>query len=113
MSMDFEDEPSVVTEAIERRDAPRGPIRGMRILLPGQESAPVVEAGDNGFFVATEDLDRFAIGDSFPVTVSLEQRSFDCRVEVVRKEGDRRRGFALKIADMTRAAAKVFEAMRS
>jgi hypothetical protein len=115
MSMDdIDDEPSVVMEPVERRDAVRGPLPGMTATLPGDaEPAPVVEAGLRGLFVATGALDRFSVGDTFETVMARGEHSLACTVEVVRKENGRRQGVALRVVEMSAEAEKTFEAMRT
>jgi hypothetical protein len=115
MSIDFtDDEPSVVIEPVERRDAVRGPLPGMTATLPGAaEPAPVVEAGLRGVFVATGALDGFSVGDTFETVMARGEHSLVCTVEVVRKEKGRRHGMALRVVDMSAEAEKTFEAMRT
>lgn len=115
MSVDYsEDEPSVVIEPVERRDAVRGPIPGMTAMLPGaSEPVPVAEAGLRGLFVETRALDGFAVGHRFEITVARGEHSLACTVEVVRKENGRRHGLALRVVDISDEAAATFEAMRT
>jgi hypothetical protein len=115
MSVDYsEDEPSVVTEPVERRDAVRGPMPGMTATLPGVgEPAPVLEAGIRGVFVETRALDDFVVGDRFDTVMARGEHSLACTVEVVRKESGRRHGIALRVVDISDEAEAIFEAMRA
>jgi hypothetical protein len=115
MSIDFtDDEPSVVIEPVERRDAVRGPVSGMTATLPGAgEPVPVVEAGLRGIFVETHALDGVSVGETFDTVMARGEHSLACTVEVVRKESGRRHGVALRVVNMSDEAEKAFEAMRT
>jgi hypothetical protein len=109
--MDADDDGRFVAEEIERRAEPRGVIRGLRVAVPGDGAAQVLEASSKGFFVAVDDPDRFPLGELFEVAVSYDQARFTCRVEVVRKEIQPRRGVALRIVHLTPAAEAVLGQM--
>lgn len=114
MSSEFADPPRLLGQPIERRTAPRGPIRGLTAKLPGVRTpVEVVEAGLRGVFVASDDLERFAVADEFAVTLERGDVSLECTVRVVRKESDARSGYALEVVNMTEEAREAFEAMRA
>lgn len=113
MQSDFDDsEPSVVIEVIERRDDPRGPLKGLIAEVPGHGCAAVLDASRKGLFIAVE-TDAFKVGDMVPLTVRRGQLSFECRAEVIRVDGAPRRGIALRIIRMPAQAEEIFEQMWS
>jgi hypothetical protein len=111
MVPDFDREPSVATEEVERRTELRGPVRDLEVALPGGEAVAVLECGKRGVFVALDDPDRLALGARLEVTIRSRDRRATGRVEVVRKEIDPRRGVALLIVHMSPADAEQYQAM--
>lgn len=106
-------DPSPLSQAVERRTAPRGPIRGLKAQLPGiDEPCTVVEAGLRGLFIATQALEQFDIDDEFEVRLAYEGMSFACTVRVVRKERADRCGYALEVIAITDDARDTFERIR-
>lgn len=104
MPTDFDDkEPSVVSEPVERRDAPRGLVRDVAVTLPDGRRVPTVEASRKGVFAAVDDPDAWPLGTLLDIGIERGDRRVACRAEVVRKELEPRRGVALRIAHIAPA----------
>jgi hypothetical protein len=97
-----EDDEDLRREEVERRREPRGVFPGLRIDLtaPRAASFEAVEASRRGFFVRVDDPDAYALGGAHEAVISLDKQpnQVKCRLEVIRKEIEPRRGVALRIA---------------
>ena len=110
MSNEFDSsEPSLQMEAIERRVEPRGLVRNVRVKLPDGTEVEALEAARKGFFLPVDDPDRFRLGESLQLEVMLDDKSLECRVEVVRKEIEPRRGVATRIMYLTPVAEETLK----
>jgi hypothetical protein len=108
MSSSFDDvDPT--GQPVERRGEPRGIMRGLAIVLPGDRRVDAVEASRKGLFAEVDDPDAFVLGDVFEIAVSRDTLALDCRVEVVRKEIHPRRGVALRIVYYTPVAEETYK----
>jgi hypothetical protein len=87
-------------EEVERRREPRGVFPGLRIDLTGVRKASfeAVEASRRGFFVRVEDPEAYHLGDVHEAEIGLAGKITRCRLEVIRKEIEPRRGVALRIS---------------
>lgn len=83
-------------EEVERRHDLRGPAMGMRVRV-GATAFEVVEASRRSFFVVAADPDGFRLGDVLEASIEDGGRSVVCRLEIIRKEIDPRRGVALRL----------------
>ena len=89
----------VKAEDIERRRELRTELPGMKITLAGREGAfTVLEASRRGFFVRCTHPDTFALAEIHDAEITLDDKCARCRLEVIRKEIEPRRGIALRIA---------------
>jgi hypothetical protein len=114
MSNDFDSsEPSVQMEAIERREEPRGLVRGVQVKMPDGTEVEALEAARKGFFLPVDDPDQFRLGEALELSVSRGDHTLDCRVEVVRKEIEPRRGVATRIMYLTPVAEETLKALLS
>jgi hypothetical protein len=105
MSSDFEQqEPSFRLEPVERRGEIRGLFLDLFVTLDNVGRCRAPEASRKGFFVELDEPDGLPLGASLSVAVDRGPIRFDCRVEVVRKEIDPRRGVALRIAHISPVA---------
>jgi len=105
------DEPSLPHEDVERRREPRGFIEGLVVSFPDGGRYAVIEASRKGFFVGVVDPETFSLGAAHEVSVERGDRQIDCRIEVVRKEIDPRRGVALRIAHISPVAEETLKTM--
>ncbi len=100
--MASDDDEQLKREEVERRREPRGVFPGLRIVLtsPRASSFEAVEASRRGFFVRVDDPDSYALGGVHEAEISLDGNAqrVKCRLEVIRKEIEPRRGVALRIA---------------
>ncbi len=89
-----------VPEEVERRREPRGFFEDLEVELSGKVSGtfPVVEASFRGFFVTDDEPDRHALGEVYQAVLRGRVAEVSCRLEVIRKEIEPRRGVALRIA---------------
>lgn len=109
MKRDFErDEPSLRVGDIERRNDPRGIVRDLHVVLADGVKAEGIEASPKGFFISLQDPDALGLGTTQSVKVSWRGTEFECRVEVIRKEIEPRRGVALRIVHITPVAEETF-----
>lgn len=95
------DEDDLKSEDIERRREVRGIVPGLHIRLVtggGGVEFAAVEASRRGFFVEVEDPEAFHLGDVHEAEIDQGERVIRCRLEVVRKEIEPRRGVALRIS---------------
>jgi hypothetical protein len=111
MVSDFDDEPSLAREAIERRGDPRGLMRDLAVELSGLGRCDAIEASRKGFFVAIPDPEVYRLGEVIDVGVVRRDQSLRCKVEVVRKEIFPRCGVALRIVHLTPVAEETLRAM--
>lgn len=105
---DFELEP------VERRAAPRAPVRGVTALvlegepLKGRLLA-VGELGTDSFFVVGHDSEACEVGSTYHVRIHHEERHVQCRAECVRKEDLPRMGAVLKLLPEEKTARQFLE----
>jgi hypothetical protein len=94
------DEDDLKVEDIERRREVRGIVPGLNIRLtrPNAVEFLAVEASRRGFFVEAADPEQFHLGDVHDAEISQTGRVVRCRLEVIRKEIEPRRGVALRIS---------------
>lgn len=85
-------------EEVERRREPRGIFRGLSIEWGQAPPLEAVEASRRGFFVHVNDPESFLLGEIRESRIKLGVDIVHCRLEVVRKEIEPRRGVALRIA---------------
>ena len=95
-----EDEEQLRREEVERRREPRGVFPGLHIDLtaPKPSSFAAVEASRRGFFVRVDDPEAYILGEVHEAAITLADRTVKCRLEVIRKEIEPRRGVALRIS---------------
>lgn len=94
---DHEDDVSV--EEIERRREIRGITHGLSIALlsPRAAAFEAVEASHHSFFVHADNPEAYRLGEVFDARIEHGGHKARCRLEVIRKEIDPRRGVALRI----------------
>ncbi len=110
MTAEFDDrEPSLKLEEVERRGEPRGLLSRMSVSVSGGDAHELVEASRKGLFILVDDPEQYRLGDSHDAKVSAPSASFDCKIEVVRKEIVPRRGVALRIAHMSPVAEETLK----
>jgi hypothetical protein len=96
--MAIDDEDDLRREEVERRKEPRGLFRGISVEVKGFAGAhEALEASRRGFFVKVDDPERFHLGEVYETTITAGADAVRCRMEVIRKEIDPRRGVALRI----------------
>jgi hypothetical protein len=98
-------------EDVERRSDVRGPRRDLWAELPDGARLVVLEAGRKGVFLAHDDPDAFALGAKLEIAIDGAQGRAAARCEVVRKEIQPRKGFALLIVSMSPAAEATYVAL--
>jgi hypothetical protein len=85
-------------EEIERRREVRGVFHGLKLILaPEGKVYEVEEASMKAFFIVLDNPDQYALGESREATVTRGEGRVHCRLEVIRKEIQPRRGVALRI----------------
>jgi hypothetical protein len=94
------DEDDLKSEDIERRREVRGIVPGLviRLTRPRQVEFAAVEASRRGFFVDAADPEEFHLADVHDAEIEKDSRLVRCRLEVIRKEIEPRRGVALRIS---------------
>ena len=96
-------------EEIERRRDPRGVFPGLGIALLGPKPATftAVEASERSFFVQVADPEAYILGDLHEARISHEGIQVACRLTVIRKAIEPRKGIALRVTyiDPTNEAA--------
>jgi len=99
----------LVMEDVERRSDLRGPIEALEITFPDNQTFSVVEASRKDLFAITNDPEAFRLGDVQEVTLRQNDKTFSCRVEVVRKSIHPRKGVALRLVHIAPVAEETLK----